>query len=165
MSRESAELNRQFENEEFLLYRLSSAGRRVSALCAEQYMAEFGLGVAEWRLLAQIGRFGRVTARDVIRITSMDKVSVSRAVNKCLGQGLIRETTGFADRRVKQISFTPAGESFYAAFLPRAVDLARRVEEALDPEEIATLKRLLKKLDDHVAGLRAGTDSSGEDVA
>lgn len=153
----------QFEDEEFLLFRLSNVARRVAASCAQVYADEFGLSVPEWRLIAQVGRFGSISATEVTERTSMDRVAISRAAAKCLSEGLIQEKQSARDRRAKVLSFTPKGKALYKSIVPRACDLADRIEAGLTPAEVRTLKRLLKKLDDHVA--REDLQSPPEDAA
>jgi len=146
---------RQFENEEFLLFRLSSVSRKVAGACADVYFAEFGITVPEWRLMAQIGRFGSISATDIAEKISMDRVAISRAAGKCLSEGLIKETPTPGDRRSKVLSFTPKGKALYKSIIPRACELANLVEAGLSRAEAKTLKALLDKLDKSVIGIKA----------
>ncbi|MDO9442309.1 MAG: MarR family winged helix-turn-helix transcriptional regulator [Beijerinckiaceae bacterium] len=141
----------QFENEDFLLSRLSNVSRRVSGACAAVYFEEFGLSITEWRLLAQIGRFGGISAKDVSERTHLDRVAISRAASKCLQEGLIQEKQSARDRRSKVLSFTPKGRTLYKSIIPRACELSETIEAGLSASEVKTLKRLLGKLDEHVS--------------
>jgi DNA-binding MarR family transcriptional regulator len=160
----NGDLERQFQNEEFLLYRLSAVGRRVSAMCADRYLSEFGLSVAEWRLLAQVGRFGSISGTEISQKISMDKVAISRAANKCMTRGLIKEVPVPLDRRSKELTFTAEGRRFYSQFLPRACELATTIESGLTKTEARLLKRLLKKLNQHLLILNKEGDAA-EDAA
>jgi DNA-binding MarR family transcriptional regulator len=146
---------RQFENEEFLLFRISSVSRRLANACADVYFAEFGITVPEWRLMAQIGRFGSISAKDIAEKISMDRVSISRAAGKCLSEGLIKETPNASDRRSKVLSFTPKGKALYEKIIPRACELANLVEAGLTKTEAKTLKALLGKLDKSIDEIKA----------
>lgn len=153
---------RQFENEEFLLFRLSSVSRRVAAACANVYLTEFGLSVAEWRLMAQIGRFGSISAKDVAEKISMDRVSISRAAAKCLTEGLISEKPSPTDRRSKALSFTAKGRALYKRVIPRACELANLIEAGLTKGEAKMLKALLEKLDKAVVKIEPGAATDVE---
>jgi len=153
---------RQFENEEFLLYRLSSVSRRVAAACADVYLTEFGLSVSEWRLMAQIGRFGTISAKDVAEKISMDRVSISRAAAKCLAEGLIQEKPSLTDRRSKVLSFTPKGRALYKRVIPRACELANLIEAGLTKAEAKVLKALLDRVDKAVVKLKPSTADAVE---
>jgi DNA-binding MarR family transcriptional regulator len=142
---------RQFEKEEFLLFRLSTVSRRVANACAEIYFDEFGLSVPEWRIMAQIGRFGAISAKDIAEKISMDRVAISRAAAKCLAEDLIYELPHPDDRRSKILSFTRKGKALYRAVIPRACELANVIESGLTKSEAKTLKALLDKLDGSIA--------------
>lgn len=146
---------RQFENEEFLLFRLSTVSRRVTNACAEVYFAEFGLTVPEWRLMAQIGRFGSISAKDIAEKISMDRVAISRAAAKCLAEDLITESAHPDDRRSKILSFTKKGKALYRDVIPRACELANVVESGLTRGEAKTLKALLDKVDASIVNITA----------
>jgi DNA-binding MarR family transcriptional regulator len=146
-------LERKFQNEDFLLYRLPGVARRVSAICASEYYAEFGMKVPEWRLLAQIGRFGNISPKELSDKMSMDQVAVSRAIYKCLGRGFVREIANPLDRRSKVLTLTSQGRAFLTRFFPRACALAERMEQGLSAGEVETLKLLLNKLDRHLKTL------------
>jgi len=153
---------RQFENEEFLLYRLSSVSRRVAAACADVYLTEFGLSVAEWRLMAQIGRFGTISAKDIAEKISMDRVAISRAAAKGLTEGLIQEKPSPTDRRSKVLSFTPKGRALYRRVIPRACELANLIEAGLTKAEAKMLKGLLEKVDKAVVKLKPSAAAAVE---
>jgi DNA-binding MarR family transcriptional regulator len=155
---------RQFENEEFLLFRLSSVSRRVASACADVYFTEFGITVSEWRLMAQIGRFGTISAKDVAEIISMDRVAISRAAAKCLEEGLIRETTHPHDRRSKVLSFTRKGAALYKAIIPRACQLANTIEAGLSATESRMFKSLLDKVEKSLDQIRS-TSRGASDAA
>ena len=137
----------EFETEEFLLYRLPTVGRRVSRICEAEYAAEFGLKVTEWRLMAQVYRFGPISGKDVSERIALDPVAISRAAFSCVSQGLIQEIPDTSDRRSKRFTLTTAGKAFMKRFEPRASDLAKRMESGLTASEARTLKVLLKKLE------------------
>lgn len=62
-----------FALEEFLPYRLSVVTNRASRLFARRYSEVFGISIAEWRVLAVVGRFGGLSASAVVARTAMDK--------------------------------------------------------------------------------------------
>jgi DNA-binding MarR family transcriptional regulator len=156
-----SDLRKQFQDEDFLLYCLPGVARRASAICANEYFAEFGMKVPEWRLLAQIGRFGDISAKELSDKMSMDQVAISRAVHKCASRGLVREIANPRDRRSKVLGLTPAGRAFLKRFFPRACALASRMEEGLTDSEVKTLKRLLNKLDQHLQTLPSPSSFGG----
>ncbi len=101
--------------------------------------------------MAQIGRFGAISAKDIAEKISMDRVAISRAAAKCLAEELIYELPHPDDRRSKILSFTRKGKALYRAVIPRACELANVIESGLTKSEVKTLKALLDKLDGSIA--------------
>lgn len=95
----------------FTPYRIVALARRMSEELGEAYAHE-GLTIPEWRVLAVIAQEPVTAARDVVRLTPMDKMAVSRAVVSLEEKELIvRERSG--DRRVSSLRLTAAGEIVY----------------------------------------------------
>lgn len=130
----------------FLPYRLSILSNRVSAAIARQYSERFGLTIPEWRVMAVLGRYPDISARDIARKTEMDKVQVSRAVASLVRARRVQRRRDRDDGRVQRLALTPRGEEIYAEIVP----LARRLEDvlvsALTAEERGTLDALLARL-------------------
>lgn len=138
--------DRLLDLDRFVPYRLSVLSNTVSQAIAREYEARFGLSVTEWRVLAVLGRYPGLSAGEVADRTAMDKVAVSRAVARLLGDGRIRRSTHSGDRRRSVLALTPRGQRIYAQIAPRALEYERRLLAVLDDEERVWLDRLLGKL-------------------
>ena len=145
----STKLMRQFQDEDFLLYRLPHVARMVSLICAHEYMS-YDMKPSEWRLIAQVGRFGNISAKVLSDKMALDQVTVSRSVRRCIKRKLIRGIVNPLDRRSKVLILTPTGKVFLERFYPHACELALRVERGLERTEVKQLKRLLSKLNEHL---------------
>ena len=75
--------------ERFLPYRLSVLSNTVSKGIAALYADRFGITIPEWRALAVLGRFGPVTSAEICSRTAMDKVQVSRAIQRLTASGSV----------------------------------------------------------------------------
>ena len=64
------------ELENFLPYRLSILSNTVSQSIAAEYQDRFELSMTEWRVMAVLGRFAELSAREVAERTAMDKVAL-----------------------------------------------------------------------------------------
>jgi DNA-binding MarR family transcriptional regulator len=133
--------------ETFLPYRLSVLSNRISNAIARVYARRFGLSIPEWRLIAVLGRFGPLSANGVAGRTYMDKVRVSRAVQRLLDRGLVERTTDAADRRRSILQLSPEGAAIRAEVAPLALDIESRLMAVLSPTDRADLDRILKLLD------------------
>lgn len=134
--------------ERFLPYRLSVLSNTVSGAIAAQYSDRFDLSIPEWRVMAVLGRFPGLSAVEVAERTAMDKVQVSRAVNRLMKAKRLQRLTDAADGRVRRLSLSPKGQAVYAQIVPVAQSFETRLEEALTDAERKALDALLAKLTD-----------------
>lgn len=148
----------EFVLDRFLPYVLSAASNRVLRLFAHHHLAEFGLTIPEWRVMAIIGRFGTTGATAISERTAMDKVKVSRAVASLLQRDLLRRAADPADGRAWMLSFTRKGRTVYGRVMPRAQALNTDLTAAISRKDVATFRSVLARLEARVAEL-GGTDA------
>ena len=134
-------------------YRLSVLSNTVSRAIARIYAERFDLSIPEWRVMAQLGRHGRLTASEIVGLTAMDKVRVSRAVSRLTAAGRIAADEDEADRRRQHLTLTPAGRRIYREIVPLALEREGSLLKVLSPGDRQTLDRLLTKLQEQGARL------------
>lgn len=134
------------ELERFLPYRLSVLSNTVSQAIADSYQRRFGLAITEWRVMAVLGRFDGLSAREVAARTAMDKVAVSRAVARLIDAGHVRRLVADHDKRQSVLRLSARGWKVYAQIAPLALDHERRLLAHLDADEQEWLGRILDKL-------------------
>lgn len=132
--------------EHFLPYQLSLASNTISAGISALYAERFNLSIPEWRIMAVVGRFDGLSAREVAERTAMDKVAVSRALKRLQTAGHIDRAISAQDRRRSVVSLTDGGRVIYNQVAPMAIDYERRLLEGLGPEQRALLNDLLERL-------------------
>ena len=132
--------------EHFLPYRLSVLSNTVSQAIADSYERRFALGITEWRVMAVLGRYDGLAAREVAERTAMDKVAVSRAVARLIESGRVRREVAAHDKRQSVLRLSAKGWKVYAQVAPLALDHERRLLAHLDIDEREWLGRILDKL-------------------
>ena len=137
---------RPFILEEFAPYRIVALGHAISGRLARAYRDE-NITIPEWRVLAVIGEAERVAARDVVRRTPMDKMTVSRAVASLEQKGFVNRAPDEADRRVSMLSLSPDGRKVFDRVAAMALDYEDALLSTLDPEEAAAFRMVLEKLE------------------
>ncbi len=142
----------------FLPYRLSVLAAAVSDGLARRYSRRFGVGVAEWRVIATLGECRAMTAGDIGRHARMGKVKVSRAAAALEEAKLIVRRASDRDLRESILTLSRKGERVYGAIAPLALDYAGRLTEALSADEA-------KALDAAIDKLMARADELATDVA
>jgi DNA-binding MarR family transcriptional regulator len=139
----------EFRLEDFLPYRLSVAADAVSRLVSRVHLAQPGLGMPEWQVLAALGRFGVLSPTLVGERTSMDKVKISRAAASLAARGLLRQTRNPDDGRGRLVRLTRKGNAMYASVVTTAREVEATLAAGLTKAEWNALHRALGKLSEH----------------
>ena len=136
----------EFDLERLLSYRLSVLSNRVSNAISSEYHRRFGLAITEWRVMAVLGRFPGLSAREVTERTAMDKVAVSRAVARLLERELVKREIHGDDRRRSVLTLSDAGVAVHAEVAPMVLACQENLISPLSEEEREMLDRLIDKL-------------------
>lgn len=142
-----------FVLDRFLPYLLSAANNRLSRLFAQRHLAELGLTIPEWRVLATVGSLGTTGATAISGRTAMDKVKVSRAVAGLLDQRLLRRVPDPADGRAWLLSLTRRGRTIHDRIVPRALAFDAELAAAVPPAELEVFRSALARLEARMAEL------------
>ncbi len=132
--------------ERFLPYRLSVLSNTVSKAIAKLYADRFGITIPEWRVMAVLGRFGPSSAAEICKATAMDKVQVSRALQRLSERRLVTRRTDKVDRRRAMVAMTPKGRTVYDEIVPLALSREEILLQGLSRDEQTQLDALLNKL-------------------
>lgn len=143
----------QFDLDHFLPYLLNQAAEATSKDFHATYRAAYGMTRTQWRVMANLGKFGDLTARDICAFSHMEKTKVSRAVAALAAEGWLARAPSPTDGRAEILSLTPAGRTVYADLGQRAIAYDRGLRDGLGPELAEQLDALLRKLIARGAGL------------
>ena len=135
-----------FELAQFFPYRLSVLADLVSNAVSQVYADRFDLTRAEWRLLAALGVNRKMMAKDLGAHSALDKMQVSRAVQRLEDAGYIQRHEDTDDRRSKVLQLTAAGRALYQKIWPLVVAREEYILSALEPGERSVLARVMEKV-------------------
>ncbi len=130
----------------FLPYLLNQAAEATSDGFQAVYRDRYGFTRTQWRVLANLGKFGAMTARDICAISHIEKTKVSRAVAALEQGGMLSRAPSETDRRAEVLSLTRTGLGVFAELGGLAVSFDRQLRETLGPNEAETLVALLRRL-------------------
>ena len=133
--------------ENFLPYRLSIASNLVSDVIARAYDELFGLTIPEWRAVAVLAENEGLTQLDIVRLTRMDKMTVSRAVRPLVERKLVLRRPNEEDGRSQLLRLSKTGQVLYAAVVPAARKLEKEMMRPFTKAEIKKLAEALRKLE------------------
>jgi DNA-binding MarR family transcriptional regulator len=152
----------QLKLERFLPYRLVVAATLGSRGLARIYNRHFGISIPEWRVLALLGQFDRLTARDVGELSHMHKTKVSRAVTSLAERGLLDKSPNRDDRREAFLSLGAPGRRVYDQIAPMALAFEQRLMDDIPAAEMQAFERVLSTLTERVRVLSAGFTSADD---
>lgn len=132
--------------QDYLPYHLTVTANAVSNLIGGAYRARFGLSVWQWRVLCTLGAEGPMTAREIVALSAMDKMTVSRAILGLRRRGLLSRSQSKADARAYRLSLTGQGQATYREIVPVALAFQEAVLDGLSPRERDLLLRTLEAI-------------------
>lgn len=135
-----------FDLQDFLPYLLNQAAEATSRGFQATYRDRFGLTRTQWRVMANLGRFGAMTARDICRISHIDKTKVSRAVAGMEADGLLTRAISDQDRRAEDLSLTPKGCDVFAQIGQRALEFDADLRARLGPDVASRIDIILRAI-------------------
>ena len=139
----------EFDLETFLPYLLNQAAEATSKSFQASYKAAYGMTRTQWRVLANLGKFGAMTARDICTISHIEKTKVSRSVAALEEDGLLTRAPSPTDRRAEFLSLTPRGVEVFHDLGQRAIDYDRALRASLGAELAQKLDAVLRELIAH----------------
>jgi DNA-binding MarR family transcriptional regulator len=141
--------------EAFVPYRLAVTAHSVSRALSAIYTREFGLSIPEWRVMANLGRFGPLNAGELAERSSLDKPKVTRALQRLEARGLTERGVVATDRRQVRLTLTRRGRLMFRQIAALALDWETRLLSCLDDGERRKLDRILTKLTQRAEDMRA----------
>ncbi|WP_315784281.1 MULTISPECIES: MarR family transcriptional regulator [unclassified Bradyrhizobium] len=137
---------RELRLQRYFPYRLARLAEQVSLAVAEVYADRFALSRQEWRILAALGEQPRLPTKQIGRLTTLDKMNVSRAMQSLEARGIVSRSRDPADGRERIVTLTPAGRALYRRIVPYALARETDLLDVLTRDEVATLNAVIDKL-------------------
>jgi DNA-binding MarR family transcriptional regulator len=146
-------------------YRCSMIAARITRLLAPMWRERHGLNVVNWRVLAVIGRYAPVSAKDVAAHTSSEPFHVSRALEALTRRRLVVREVDGEDRRRVRLRLSPEGRAVHRSIETSVNRLEQSVLEGMSAAELADMDRILALLDRRVAELAHRHRSSSKNAS
>ncbi len=134
--------------EQLVAYRLSLLAKLLERRLARLVGGEFGLAVAEYRVLAQIIMRPQSTVREIAARTLVDKAQVSRSVAALEEQRLVTRSIPTTDRRSPILTATRSGKALVRKIAPLRQAEEREILQGLTAEAVTQLRETLDLLFD-----------------
>lgn len=135
-----------FELNAFFPYRIRVFYTLVSSAVAGIYQQDHDIAPAEWRCLVILNLDGQMTAADIVLASSMDKVTVSRAISKMRQNGWVKESANINDRRSKLLELSDDGKAVLLELLPKTLEVERQLLDGIDDDQLAVFYDTIAKI-------------------
>ena len=127
---------------------------RVGTIIADQFGAEalarHGLSIAEWRVLAVLASNGGQRQTDLADLTSIEASTLSRLVTRLVRMGLATRTRSANSNREVVVKLSTKGQTLVARLIPIARDYEAAAIAGMTAQELAVLKRCLRRVYDNM---------------
>ncbi|WP_435256656.1 MarR family winged helix-turn-helix transcriptional regulator [Thioclava sp. FR2] len=135
-----------FDLDAFLPYLLNQAAEATSHGFEAVYRDRYGFTRTQWRVLANLGKFGAMTARDICAISHIEKTKVSRAVAALEQAEMLLRSPSEKDRRAEVLSLTTKGQEVFAELGAHAVSFDQQLRQEIGSADAGKLIALLRRL-------------------
>ena len=142
-------------------YRFSMISKALAQHTLLYVEREFGLNLAEYRVLTVLADRDKPSTRDIAAHTQMDRAHVTRALADLIARGLVTQIVDQGDRRLRVVDMTSAGRAIMASTVPFMVERQERLERSLSALELRILWKALSVLTDEAKRMLAEAQYRG----
>lgn len=127
-------------------YLMNRTGNAIGLAFAER-LREHGITLPMYRVLAVLRQTGSKNLGELSAMVSKELSTLSRIVGQMEGKGLLTRVRPKNNGRLVDIDLTRDGEGLADALMPIAVHFETVLTEALTPQEVESLKDMLRRVD------------------
>ena len=117
-------------------YRINMLSAALSQHRLLHVRREFGLNLAEFRILSMLVEFDSPSIKDIAKNSQLDKAHVTRALAGLIKRGLVSQIVDRQDRRLRVVGLTAAGRRIVTATEPFTIERQERLEKCLTRSEL-----------------------------
>jgi DNA-binding MarR family transcriptional regulator len=136
----------------YLPYLVNRLGNALVADMSANALAQHGLTIDLWRVLAVLSDRGAQRQIDLVGMTSIDASTVSRLVTRLVRLGLATRERSATSSREVVIDLTAKGRTLVGRIIPMALRLEQRAAAGIPPKDLAVVKRALRRMFDNITG-------------
>ncbi|MGA0605892.1 MarR family winged helix-turn-helix transcriptional regulator [Phenylobacterium sp. VNQ135] len=121
-----------------------------------EILRPYDLSLTQWRLLYTLAKLPNRTMNEVADFLTLDRTSLTRAVDKLVARGLLLRAEVAHDRRLTEVTLTAAGRALRAELLDQNVELYERLIEGVDDAALDAASDVMELMLERIVGHRAG---------
>jgi MarR family transcriptional regulator, organic hydroperoxide resistance regulator len=131
---------------EFLPYLVNRAGMIVAEQFGIETLAPHQLSIVMWRVMAVLASNGSQSQTNLAELTSIDASTLSRIVTRLVRMGVLTRTRSTTSSREVVVMLSAKGNALVARLIPRAHEIEAAAAAGLSADELAIVKRCLRRI-------------------
>jgi MarR family transcriptional regulator, organic hydroperoxide resistance regulator len=131
---------------DYLPYLVNRVGTIIAEQFGEETLAPHDLSIAMWRVLAALAANGRQRQIDLAELTSIEASTLSRIVTRLVLLGLVSRARSISSNREVVVALSARGDALVARLIPLAKAVEADASAGLSSEELAVVKRCLRRM-------------------
>jgi DNA-binding MarR family transcriptional regulator len=152
---------------DYLPYLVNRVGTIIADQFGAQALAPHGVSIAMWRVMAVLASAGELRQIDLADLTSIDASTLSRLVTRLARLGIVTRTRSVSSNREVAVKLSAKGDALVGRLIPIAKSYEATAIAGLPPQELAVLKRCLRRVYENMKNNDSGVSDakSGNDKA
>lgn len=119
---------------------------RIGRAFYSEVEAQFGVSIAEWRVMITIETEPGISAAEITSRWAMEKMAVNRAIQRLFKAGYVARARDPADGRSFRLSLTATGTELHRRIAPAANARYNELTSVLSESESAAMVAALRKI-------------------
>ena len=145
---------------DFLPYLVNRAGMIIAEQFGTETLAPHQLSIVMWRVMAVLASNGRQNQINLAELTSIDASTLSRIVTRLVRMGLLTRTRSTTSSREVVVMLSAKGNALVARLIPQAYEIEAAAAAGLSADELAVVKRCLRRIYGNMKGRPAAVRKS-----
>jgi DNA-binding MarR family transcriptional regulator len=125
----------------------------------DQELAQHGVSIAMWRVMAGLSTGDKHRQIDVAEITSIDVSTMSRLITRLVSLDLVTRTRSDTNNREVNVELSPKGRALVNRLIPRARELEAEAVAGISAADLAVTRETLRRMYHNMV---AGIEGAGE---
>lgn len=140
-------MNQNIEIEELIMVLTGRIGSAINRAVLRAFSNDnIDISTEQWTVLASLWREDKVTQQRLCELTSKDKPSITRLIDKLEKRNLVTRVADSNDRRVNLIHLTTKGEKLQVDAMRCIENIAEKALQDISDEDLNLSKNILKKI-------------------
>ena len=135
----------------YLPYLVNRLGSALVASMTAKALAQHGLNIDAWRVLAVLSYRGAQRQIDLAAMTSIEVSTLSRLVTRMVRMGLVTRRRSQTSNREVVVELAAKGRGLVARIIPLAHRLEETAAAGIPAKDMAVVKRSLRRMFENMA--------------